>query len=208
MESVYIIKPSTKDNIYKIGHTKNLINRLKDLQVSHFDELEICHHFETDKALQAEKLLHDIFWNKRIRGEWYKLDNLDIAFIKRISGFDVSFVWGSEINIEIPQSANINLFVSSISTKDGILEVRFTENELLKFLQSAWRRQLKGEKGLSRRYWTKIHRPRYKTYYYNAIIRFFQDNEVIINRDRHRSGSLISDPYQCIAIIKRNVTKS
>ncbi len=82
MKLIYIIE-AVEQKAYKIGYTANVEQRLGDLQVGAFFDLRIVHTFETEN-IEAEKLLHKIFRNKKIRGEWYGLDSFDLTFIERI----------------------------------------------------------------------------------------------------------------------------
>ncbi len=78
-----------KDNIngaYKIGISNSPEYREKTLQ-SEKPSIELIESKQFQKrriAESFEKLLHEYFKNKRIRGEWFQLDNNDIIDLKLI----------------------------------------------------------------------------------------------------------------------------
>jgi hypothetical protein len=76
--NVYImIDYNTK--FYKIGKSINPLQREKTLQ-SEKPTIKLIHSF---KAYDYdERMLHDKFKDKRIRGEWFNLDQDDIDYIK------------------------------------------------------------------------------------------------------------------------------
>lgn len=84
-----IIKENKKTNVYlmidkntglyKIGRSKNPEYREKTLQ-SQKPTIEIICYFAGSHF--DEKSLHNKFSDKRVRGEWFNLDYLDISFIK------------------------------------------------------------------------------------------------------------------------------
>lgn len=73
---------------YKIGKTKNLPSRMETLAVgvvAPFD-IKLIHHFETDDYSGEEKRLHNMFSNKRDKGEWFILSNEDVNYICSLKG--------------------------------------------------------------------------------------------------------------------------
>lgn len=78
MTYVYImIDHNTK--YYKIGRSDNPLKREKTLQ-SEKPTIELIHKFKCEYGIEKE--LHNLYKHKRIRGEWFKLDNDDIWYIK------------------------------------------------------------------------------------------------------------------------------
>jgi len=66
--------------LYKIGRSVNPNKRERTLQSEKPTiEMLFCYHAITND----EKVLHDMFNDKRYRGEWFSLDHLDINKIKR-----------------------------------------------------------------------------------------------------------------------------
>ena len=78
---VYLFKIG---NSYKIGASKNLPERMKSLQTGSVDDIKLEHTIYTDTPYQLEKQLHYRFKHKRIRREFFNLDNDDIVYIKNI----------------------------------------------------------------------------------------------------------------------------
>lgn len=68
-----------RNGYYKIGRTKNVKYREKTLQGDD-PQIEIILSFPGLRSV--EKALHKNFEDKRIRGEWFALDKLDIEYIK------------------------------------------------------------------------------------------------------------------------------
>lgn len=75
---VYImIDHNTK--YYKIGRSDSPLKREKTLQ-SEKPTIELIYKFKCEYGIEKE--LHNKFNNKKIRGEWFNLDDNDIDFIK------------------------------------------------------------------------------------------------------------------------------
>jgi hypothetical protein len=64
---------------YKIGRSKNPKIRETTLQ-SEKPTIEMI--FSVESKMSDEKVLHDLFKNKRIRGEWFDLSGSDINTIR------------------------------------------------------------------------------------------------------------------------------
>jgi hypothetical protein len=65
---------------YKIGRSKNPETREKTLQ-SEKPTIELLFHH--DARNKDEKILHDLYKEKRVRGEWFDLNGSDILNIKK-----------------------------------------------------------------------------------------------------------------------------
>jgi hypothetical protein len=85
---LYIIGTVSDGNPYKIGITSGLDmkKRKSALQTAHWVELKIVW---TSSLIQRvdklEKIIHDKFHLKRVKGEWFDIDKTDIEEIKNIS---------------------------------------------------------------------------------------------------------------------------
>jgi hypothetical protein len=64
---------------YKIGRSKNPLIREKTLQ-SEKPTIEMI--YSHDARIKDEKVLHDYFKSKRVRGEWFDLSGSDLQYIK------------------------------------------------------------------------------------------------------------------------------
>ena len=76
--SIYIIKG---DKFYKIGFANNVKSRLSTIQAGNPFDLELVFSKELFSAPLFEQRLHKMFYSKRVRGEWFVLDTIDIAEI-------------------------------------------------------------------------------------------------------------------------------
>ena len=76
---VYFIKVG---DFYKIGATRNLYGRLHAIQVCNPIECTLIHKVKTSNMRLTEKLFKDRFGRLNVRGEWFDLSDIDIAYIK------------------------------------------------------------------------------------------------------------------------------
>lgn len=74
-QQLYVISPS-KMWPSKIGISNDPNRRLVNLQVSHWELLEVIATFQCDskKIRQIEKMLHEKFKEYLIRSEWFDID--------------------------------------------------------------------------------------------------------------------------------------
>lgn len=77
-EYLYIIKSR---NLYKIGKTNSLEQRLEAIRSTNPHEVELVHSARFDKAIPIEKALHKFFKTKRVSREWFALSKEDISRI-------------------------------------------------------------------------------------------------------------------------------
>ena len=76
---VYIVK-SKKSNTFKLGWTeRHPSTRLSELQSAHHEPLSLEGSIAAEPTL--EKNLHTYFDHKRIRGEWFELNDAEVANI-------------------------------------------------------------------------------------------------------------------------------
>ena len=83
---VYIIETNNK---YKIGIAGDLSNRVRQITTSSPYQVTVLYYHKMNSrksAIEKEKLLHDKFSTKRLRGEWFELDKDDLDWIKRELG--------------------------------------------------------------------------------------------------------------------------
>lgn len=76
---VYLLK---SNGLYKIGITQNLEARIASLQTGSPDTIEVIHTIKTSNMTMLENELHNKFESKRVRGEWFKLNDWDVEYIK------------------------------------------------------------------------------------------------------------------------------
>ena len=87
---VYIIKCQ---DCYKIGKATNAGSRLKELQVGNPYKLELIKVFKVDDGLRFEGVLHNLFYAKNIRGEWFKLTQEDLAKLDSMDTEEFTHPW-------------------------------------------------------------------------------------------------------------------
>lgn len=68
---VYLIKCADK---YKIGYTKDVDRRFKELDTRPFP-CELIESYYSDIAFPVEQKIHELLSEKRVAGEWYSLDS-------------------------------------------------------------------------------------------------------------------------------------
>jgi hypothetical protein len=77
MEAVYILKDLSKDGTYKFGRSKNIHQRVGQLQTGSSGELEYKAFIFCKSASLLETRIHDKLKNKNIHGEWFKLTDTE-----------------------------------------------------------------------------------------------------------------------------------
>jgi len=79
---VYLLKG---DNYHKIGLSRNVSKRLKQIQSAlPFATRLIC-SIPTEDMHTLEAELHERFADKRANGEWFELDEADVAMLKELA---------------------------------------------------------------------------------------------------------------------------
>lgn len=84
---VYLVQlPSS--GAYKIGRTKRIKLRLRELRSGCGENLRLLHTIAVEDSIRTERALHIFFLHRRIEGEWFRLTDDDIEKITRMSGDD------------------------------------------------------------------------------------------------------------------------
>ena len=78
---VYILQAGP---YFKIGYSKNVDKRIERLATLPPFDMELIHTIRTDNMDTLEKYLHERFDDKRKNGEWFELDEEDIAWLKTL----------------------------------------------------------------------------------------------------------------------------
>lgn len=68
-------------NYYKIGHSKDVPTRLSQISPKLPFPTQVIHTIKTDDMAELEKALHKRFKDKRTNGEWFVLNDADVAWI-------------------------------------------------------------------------------------------------------------------------------
>lgn len=78
---VYLVKGHPGE--YKIGRTNLVDRRLSELGATASIEQELIHEIKTDDPAGIEAYWHKRFNDKRMRGEWFRLNPSDVKAFKR-----------------------------------------------------------------------------------------------------------------------------
>ena len=91
---VYIIKDMSKNNVYKIGKTLYLTNRLKALKTGN-PFIQIIASLQSCNYAYIENFLHEYLENKNILNEWFELNEKELNEIINDFGFNRGLTQGS-----------------------------------------------------------------------------------------------------------------
>ena len=86
---VYLIKT---EDFYKVGISKDISLRVSTIQTSCPHKIDLVHNWEFDCASQSKEVeahIHGLFEGKRIRGEWFELDDTDVMWLRNQDFSDV-----------------------------------------------------------------------------------------------------------------------
>ena len=72
---------------YKIGRSKDVSARMRNFATLAPFNFELIHTFPAHTFWKAERKLQNRYRDKRIKGEWYRLDQTDVEAVSRISRF-------------------------------------------------------------------------------------------------------------------------
>ena len=84
MINIYLISSEINDiKLYKIGITRRSIEkRIKEFQTGSVSEFIIVDSFKSKWAFKIESTLHKFHKTKRVKGEWFDLNENDIDGFK------------------------------------------------------------------------------------------------------------------------------
>jgi hypothetical protein len=84
MGFVYLIENTIgKESRYKIGHTKNINKRIKQLQTGNPGIILEIDSYESKYYTLIENNLHKYFSSKNVIGEWFILEKNDINLFRK-----------------------------------------------------------------------------------------------------------------------------
>lgn len=79
--TLYLITTDEFDGIYKIGITNDINFRLKTMQTGCPFKMYAYRAYTVENPPALEQSLHLFFTKKRLEGEWFRLTDVDIAYI-------------------------------------------------------------------------------------------------------------------------------
>ena len=77
---VYLFKSG---RYYKIGRTSNTVRRGSELRIQFPEKMDLIHSIKTDDPSGVEAYWHKRFDAKRMNGEWFDLNSVEIKAFKR-----------------------------------------------------------------------------------------------------------------------------
>ncbi len=81
-QKMYIISDGT--GFYKIGVSKDVTARIKNLQTANATKFKLVLTIESVGAANLEKFFHCFFNDKRVEGEWFKLTEEDLLKVGKV----------------------------------------------------------------------------------------------------------------------------
>ena len=119
---LYIIYTGESPNLYKIGITKNITQRIKQFETGNPFEFKLFDFFVTESCRELESIVHKKLEKNKYRKEWFLLN---IEELKDIGNFARDF-------IGLPNYINeINMLYNNNLTKQEIAENNITENDII-----------------------------------------------------------------------------
>lgn len=98
---VYLIKNGKFGNNVKIGSAIDIDNRVFSYQTAFHEKIFIVGYIKTENYIFVEKDIHKLFSDKKIKGEWFNIDDLDIFTLKEIYQYnEINDFYNKSIKIE------------------------------------------------------------------------------------------------------------
>jgi hypothetical protein len=70
---------------YKIGITSKTIGRrMRQLQTGNSEKIQLVKSYKSENYREIESWLHRKFGNKRLQGEWFELDDVNVIDFEKI----------------------------------------------------------------------------------------------------------------------------
>jgi len=82
---VYLMH-ATGTDMYKIGLSENPIKRAEKLNYESPHEIVLVHKILVESMLAIESYFHNLFLDKRIKNEWFRLNEFDVNMFCSLSG--------------------------------------------------------------------------------------------------------------------------
>lgn len=90
---VYLIRLS-ENSYYKIGTTKNINKRIKQLQTGNAEDIFLVSSFESEYAFKIEKALHNFYIDKKKINEWFEFTIEDeVNFLKNCKKIEENLIF-------------------------------------------------------------------------------------------------------------------
>jgi hypothetical protein len=90
---VYLIR-CAENNFYKIGISKNVETRLKQIQTTSPDKVSVVHKYESSYASKIEKALHNFFKLHHRNNEWFELSlTEEVKFLDMCNSIEQNLIY-------------------------------------------------------------------------------------------------------------------
>lgn len=119
---VYFIHNPLTDN-YKVGKTKSLEGRIKQLQTGNETRLEIRRSIN-DVNPEIEKYIHEYFKDKKILNEWFDITLNDIEYVIKLVEYANFIKLNKKTNINYPDPKDAKL-ISRIVKWNNTEDINF-----------------------------------------------------------------------------------
>jgi hypothetical protein len=83
----YVYLMQAENGIYKIGMAKNVEDRRKSLEREIPLKMKVIHYFFSENCRKAERHLHTVYADLRLRYEWFTLSDEHVSMIIKIGDF-------------------------------------------------------------------------------------------------------------------------
>ena len=113
---VYFIKNGSSSNKIKIGSAIDIDKRILSYQTAFYEKIFIVGYIKSDDYIFLEKEIHKTFSDKRIKGEWFEIDQLDFYTLRELYCFyDINDFYKKNIKItDMPNNLQLNEFNETI----------------------------------------------------------------------------------------------
>lgn len=96
---VYLIR-CEENNYYKIGVTKNIQRRLKQIQTGTPDKIYLVEKYESDYSTKIERALHNFLAHYHRNNEWFELPlEEELRFVDNCKKIEQNFIFLAENKI-------------------------------------------------------------------------------------------------------------
>jgi len=82
---VYIL--GTRGIYYKIGRSSKLDRRIKQLKIQLPFPVKVLYAVKVRDCAYTEAKLHDLYFERRLNGEWFELDAESVEWVKYLSEY-------------------------------------------------------------------------------------------------------------------------
>jgi len=73
---------------YKIGRSKNPAERIEHFDTQMPVRVDEVHRFRADDYVAAERLLHSLLEEHKVKGEWFDLSNSQVGILTNIGCYE------------------------------------------------------------------------------------------------------------------------